>query len=145
MCDLDGNARGPYLCPMDHLSYRMRSPDPKDRAEAIAWICETYRRLGSISAVAAEGGVHERTLHRYIGAQPEIRKAIVKAGHVFGAGNVARRVEAGRAKALELLESVRHAPSLVALSEAIGVQPTTIERWMRVYPGVRKVVERKLA
>lgn len=134
---------------MDHLSYRMRSPDPKDRAAAIAWITDAYKRLGSIEAVAAEGGVHVRTMHRYIEAQPEIRKAIVKAGHVFGAGNVARRVEAGRARALELLERTSafcgKFESLSSLAEHLDVQPTTIERWMRVYPGVRKVVEKKLA
>lgn len=134
---------------MKHLSHVMRSPDPAEVARGVAWITDAYKRLGSIEAVAAEGGVHVRTMHRYIEAHPEIRKAMVKAGHVFGAGNVARRVEAGRSKALELLERTSafcgKFDSLAALAEHLGVQPTTVERWMRVYPGVRKVVERKIA
>lgn len=126
----------------------MRSPDPAEVARGVAWIIGAYRDLGSIEAVAAQAGVHTRTMHRYIDAHPEIRKAMVRAGHVFGAGNVARRVEAGRERALELLNQTddrTRFESLGALAQHLGVQPTTVERWCRVYPGVRKVVERKIA
>ncbi len=133
---------------MKHLSHTMRSPDPAEVARGVAWIIGAYRDLGSIEAVAEAAGVHTRTMHRYVTAHPKIQDALRKAGHVFGAGNVSRRVEAGKARALELLNRFDDRTtfeSIGALAQMIGVTTATIERWCRVYPGVRAVVKKKIA
>lgn len=126
------------------LSDMMRVP--LLRPQGVAWIIAAYRDLGSIEAVAATAGVHTRTLHRYIEANPEIGRALRKAGHVFGAGNVGRRVEAGKARALELLSGVkeRSCDGIDGVAHALDVVPATIERWQRVYPETRSVVAGKL-
>jgi len=115
------------------------------RPTVIAYLVKRYREVGSIEGVAREAGLSPRTLYRWRDDDPDLRAELESAGHVNGAGNVARKVAHARDLAIVALSTVadRSHVSLATLATELLVSTATVKRWCKVY-GLARVVRGKL-